>query len=207
MAKKTNAGGSDEEVIRTTGELITTLANDPSILQRMQTFFPDLEKFRSAHDRHRNLFAEVLGGKHEMEGDLEAARNHINTHLDVFHGMVALTGSHDPSITQSLGIVQPVTKRNSVLHLTSADNFRMVYDGKMMVARANGVKGAKSYELWVCDGDPMIESNWRYLTNSTRINHIEVTGLTPGKLYYFRIRAICSHGNGPWSNFVSMMAI
>ncbi len=199
--------GNDEEVIRVTGDLISTLAKE-SMLERILTVFPDLQKLQTTHDRHRGLFNEVLGGNRDKEGELQAVRQEVNNQLGLLRGMALLAGTQDPTIPQKLGMQQqqPTAKRNSG-SLTAPENFRLAYDGHTIVARANGVKGAKSYEVWGCDGDPMSESNWRHLITSGRGNHIEIPGLTPGKLYYFRIRAITSTGSGPWSNFKSMMAI
>jgi len=209
MPKNPFTGGSDEEVIRVTGDLISTLTKDSSILASIFMLLPDLQKIQSTHERHRSVFNDVLGGNHEKEEELQAIRHEVNAQLGLLHGMAVLTGSQDPSIPQKLGmqVQQPVTKRTPSGHMTSPENFRLVYDGHIIVARANAVKGAKSYEVWGCDGEPMTESNWRHLTTSGRVNRIEISGLTPGKVYYFRIRAISSSGSGPWSNFLSMMAI
>ena len=192
MAKNPLGGGSDEEVIRVTGDLISTLAKDSSILESITLLLPDLQKIQSAHERHRNLFSDVLGGNREKEGELQAVRQEVSTQLGLFRGMAVLAGSQDPSIPQKLGWAhpQPITKRNAG-HLTATENFRLVYDGHVLIARANAVKGAKSYEVWGCDGDPLIESNWRHITTSGRVKRIELTGLTPGKVYYFRIRGAC----------------
>lgn len=197
-------GGSDEEVIRLTGEFLTK----DSVLESIFTVLPNPQKLKFAHDRHLGLFNEVLGGNREKEGELQAVRQEVSAQLGLLRGMALLAGTQDPTIPQKLGLQQqqPVAKRTSG-NLTAPENYRMVYDGHTIVARANAVKGAKSFEVWGCDGDPMTESNWRHLTTSARVNRIEILGLTPGKLYYFRIRAISSSGTGPWSNFISMMTI
>jgi hypothetical protein len=196
-------GGSDEEVIRLAGEFLTKDA----VLESIFTVLPNPQKLKFSHDRHLGLFNEVLGGNREKEGELQAVRQEVSAQLGLLRGMALLAGTQDPTIPQKLGLQQqqPITKRTSG-NLT-VENYRMVYDGHTIVARANAVKGAKSFEVWGCDGDPMTESNWRHLTTSARVNRIEILGLTPGKLYYFRIRAISSSGTGPWSNFMSMMTI
>ena len=208
MVKNTFSGASDEEVIRMTGDLITILTKE-AIMEKIFMLLPDLPKIQSKHERHRSLFNDVLAGDREKEGELQATRHEVNALLGLFHGMAVLAGSQDPTIPQRLGMApqQPLTKRTSSGHMSFPENFRLAYDGHIIVARAQAVKGAKSYEVWGCDGDPMIESNWRHVTTSGRVNRIELAGLTPGKLYYFRIRAISSAGAGPWSNFISMMAI
>lgn len=208
MVKNRNGGLTDEEISRETGGLIASLAKDPTILESIFALLPQLDKMQDAHQRHRNILNEVLGGATEKEGDLEAARNEVITHASLVHGLAQLTGKHDPTIPQKLGVASPPTssKRVSSTNLSQM-NFRVVYQEHQLVARANGVKGAKSYEVSVCEGDPATESNWRHQATSTRANRIVLTGLTAGKVYYFRIRAITSHGEGPWSNFVSIMAI
>lgn len=210
MAKHPS-GANDEELIRSGSEILNVLAKNPSLLSNMVSLLLDHERLQSTHDHHRSVFNEFLGGNTEKEGELHASRGALKTEIRLFHGCAMLVGCKDPSIPQTLGLVQqqpPVTKRTTV-HLHEVPNPRAVYEKKKMVLRADGVKGAKSFEVWCCEGDPMTESNWRYLTGSVRVNRIELTGLglTPGKLYFFRIRAISSHGIGPWSNFVSLIAI
>lgn len=208
MAKNPYAGGTDEEVIRATSELIGVLVNDMSILEGIRMHLPDLDKIRSIHDHHLSVFNDVLAGNHEKEGELQAIRGEVSIQLGLFRDTAVLVGSRDASIPQRLGIVkrQPVT-RKATGSLAAPENFKIVYIDRKMVARASGIKGAKSYELWYCEGDPMTESNWRHLVTSGQAKRIEITGTTAGKLYYFRIRAITSKGSGSWSTFVSMVAI
>lgn len=63
--------------------------------------------------------------------------------------------------------------------------------------RCKRVKGASSYE-WECrlhDGNPP----WQAVKTSTTTK-IQATGLTPGAVYAFRVRAIGSAGPGTWSD-------
>ncbi|TGU71767.1 fibronectin type III domain-containing protein [Geomonas terrae] len=170
---------------------------------------PDLEKIQQAHERHRSIFSEVLGGASEKEEELASARNYALNIINLLHGVALLTGKYDSNIPQKLDLVQqqPITKLGANAGLGATENFRLVYEGQIIVARGSAVKGAKSYEIWICEGDPLTESNWRHHITSGCVNRIEMTDLTPGRLYYFRIRAVSSHATGPWSNFISMMAI
>ncbi|MBJ6802669.1 fibronectin type III domain-containing protein [Geomonas propionica] len=206
--KNRNGGEKDEELIRASGDLLTNLIKDPSIMQSIYTVLPNLEKLQAAHERHINIFQQVLGGARDMEGELEAARNEVITQSSLIHGMVTLTGKHDPTIPQRLGLVHQIgSKRHSAAGLLVPENFRMAYEKRSIVARASAVKGARSYEIWLCESDPLVEASWRHHATSGKINRIELTGLTPGKLYYFKIRAVGASDAGPWSNFISMMAI
>lgn len=211
MGKNRNGGESDEDVIRVTGDLLASLVKDPSILGSIIAMFPNLEKIQAAHERHRSVFHEVLGGAHDKEGELQAARSEVLMQTSLVRGFATLAGKHDPTIPQKLGLVlqqQTANKRGAAaLSLTVPGNFRLLYEGHTIIARASAVKHAKSYEIWVCEGDPLVEGNWKHHTTSGRVTRIELTNLTPGRLYHFRIRAVGSDRNGPWSNFVSMMAI
>lgn len=209
MGKNRTSGETDEEVIRTTGDLVANLVKDPSIMQSIDALWPKLEKIQTAHDRHRSIFYEVLGGAREKEGELQVARDEVTSQVNLVNSIAHLTGKQDPSIIKKLGLVQqlPTTKRGASASLSTPENFRLVYEGHTIVARGSAVKGAKSYEIWICESEPLAESSWRHQTTSGRVNRIEITGLTPGRLYFFRIRAVGSHTTGPWSNFISMMAI
>lgn len=210
MAKTPNGGSGDEEVIRVAGDLITILEKDASILEAIKKLLaPSLETIQAVQDRHITVFHDYLAGDHGKEEELQASRKESIMLVNLLRGAATLVGTQDPTIPQRLGIVHqaPVNKRVS-RRLGAPDHLRIVYEGHKMVARAGAVKGARIYELWCCDGDPMVESNWRHLINSCKVNRIEITeGLTPGKLYYFRIRAMAASGAGDWSSFVSLIAI
>lgn len=209
MAKTPNGGSGDEEVIRMTGDLITILAKDASILEGIKRLMPDLEDIQSARDRHISVFRDYLAGDHSKEEELLASRKESTLLVNLVRGAATLVAPKDPTIPKKLGIVhQAPINRRIMQRLGSPEHLRIDYDKHKMVVRAGAVRGARFYEVWCCDGDPMVDSNWRHLITSCKANRIEITeGLTAGKLYYFRIRAIAASGPGEWSSFVSLIAI
>lgn len=54
--------------------------------------------------------------------------------------------------------------------------------------------------------NPNTETNWRQLGGETAQSFL-ATGLTPGKLYWFRVRAENIHGQSPWSGVASARAM
>jgi hypothetical protein len=68
------------------------------------------------------------------------------------------------------------------------------------------VKGAFTYFVQACQGDPNDEAAWTREWQFTKIKGgLELTGLEPGKVYYFRVRCLGHAGLGPWSTYVHIM--
>lgn len=65
--------------------------------------------------------------------------------------------------------------------------------------------GAKSYDVWICTGDPNTPANWRQAIVAGRCRGIEVSGLVEATKYYVRVRGIGSMGPGGWSNIESII--
>ena len=77
----------------------------------------------------------------------------------------------------------------------------------VIILSISKVPGTGTYETQLCTGDPSVPGNWKTALMTTKCRSIELTGLTPGQLYYIRARAIGSKGPGAWSDVASMMAV
>ncbi|HPS12370.1 MAG TPA: fibronectin type III domain-containing protein [Prolixibacteraceae bacterium] len=74
------------------------------------------------------------------------------------------------------------------------------------ILRRQAVKGARSYLWQYCKGDsPAPEGEWTVLDASTQATY-EVTGLTSGTKYWFRVAAVTSEGTGAFTSPVSKIA-
>ena len=60
-----------------------------------------------------------------------------------------------------------------------------------------GVVQVHCYHVEACEGDPSIESNWKHVATSVLCSKTEIKGLTPGTLYWFRVKAVGAKGFGP----------
>jgi len=68
-----------------------------------------------------------------------------------------------------------------------------------------GVPGRSSYQVWMTEGDPTVESGWKMVAQTTR-NRYVATGLTPLKYYSFRVAALGAAGSSPMSNSATALA-
>ena len=65
--------------------------------------------------------------------------------------------------------------------------------------------GAGSYEVQSTQGDPSIEANWQHVLSSKNASHILLSDLTPGQTYWLRVRAVGNHGDGAWTDPLSII--
>lgn len=76
-----------------------------------------------------------------------------------------------------------------------------------LTARVRRVPKAASYDAQVTSADPTVEGNWLAAGSFKNCSRIELQGLTPGKVYYVRLRALGSGGPGAWTIPSSLMVV
>ncbi|MCG3149217.1 MAG: hypothetical protein PCFJNLEI_02677 [Verrucomicrobiae bacterium] len=76
-----------------------------------------------------------------------------------------------------------------------------------MVGRVKRLTGATAWIGEYASGDPNVPANWKNGILSTKASEIIFPGLTPGTMYYFRVRAIGKNGYGAWSDVANLMAV
>jgi len=86
----------------------------------------------------------------------------------------------------------------------------LVYGNNTGTLRAlfHKVPGAILYYVQACLGDPNDEAAWNKEWQFSKIKGgVVLTGLEPGKVYYFRVRCRGHAGLGPWSTYVHIMVV
>ena len=76
-----------------------------------------------------------------------------------------------------------------------------------LVVRGSRVPSAGSFVLQTTSGDPTVEANWAAVASYKNCRRIELEGLTPGKTYTVRMRALGAAGPGAWSTSQSLMVL
>jgi hypothetical protein len=83
---------------------------------------------------------------------------------------------------------------------------RGVLSGQIVV-KMNKVAKAASYEVQTATADPTVETNWSGAGSYTGCRGIALDGLTPGKIYWVRVRALGNSGPGAWTTGTSVMVV
>lgn len=200
---------SSAEAIPRTAAVVVAMAKDPSLYDLIRSCFPEQQELREVDEEHKAAFSAAAGGDPEMLKMLKAARQKLDRKYGIFFTMLRHAAVEHPHLLEAFGVPPEKVRKSNTPILTSPGNVRVVH-GKVsgeIVLRVEPVKGAKSYDISCCIGDPSIEANWRHCGVGTRASHLVAEGLTPGTVYWFRVRAIGANGKGPWSQFVSLMCI
>lgn len=167
----------------------------------MLSLLPNPESWGNDHNRYESTYTASLKGDPEKVKACEAERAAMNQNLAILHGLAKLLAVKDPSVVEKLGFGKAPEKAAATSHsIDSPHGFKVVFDPQgNLFATVGKVAGAKGYELWVCDGDPNIESNWRLALVSLNCKKIPMTGLNRTKVNWFKIRGIRGNATGPWS--------
>jgi hypothetical protein len=124
---------------------------------------------------------------------------------------VELQGDDDPAKLASSGFEsRSVSGRRIVVdELPAPANLRVMHGALsgQFIVRASRLSGAGSYEMQQCTADPTVEANWIDAGVYKNCTRIQLNGLTPGKMYSVRLRAIGSVGPGSWTAAVSLIAM
>lgn len=76
-----------------------------------------------------------------------------------------------------------------------------------LIGRARKLRGAGSYELQICIGDPGVEANWKFFAAYVSATRMEISGQTPGVKVWARLRGLSTAGPGKWTDPFGLMVI
>jgi phosphodiesterase/alkaline phosphatase D-like protein len=124
--------------------------------------------------------------------------------------VITYLATKDPSVLANLGIApkKPASKIANQASVTAPK--AKATHGKVtgsVVLKSDKVAGSASMEVQFCQGDPLQEGSWSAGEHFPHCSHMEIRGLEPGKMYYFRVRCLGNDGHGPWSAIISLMVI
>ena len=196
-------GISDAEVIPKTAAIVVALAKDPSLYEAVMSCIPTQQELQECHERYQVTLNASVGGSQEKLLEHQAERQLVDRRFSAFVAVVKLAATHDQTLLGKFGITQsPKPKRASTVTApTRLENLKARHGGKHgeIYLKGSPVKSAKSYDIEICEGDPSVEENWRHAAVAVQASKMLVTGLTPGRVYWFRVSGIGANGQGPWS--------
>lgn len=174
--------------------------------EHLVSLIPTPEGVTGRHNRLAAAYPDALQGDPEKIKAFEEDCKAVKTDLSLLFGLSKVVAVKDPTVQETLGFGRATAKTATVqAPLGHPKDFKVYYDRKgQPFGSVTKVPGAKGYQVWVCDGDPSIEANWRLHAASSSCKGILLLGLNRAKFNLLRIRPIRGREVGPWSNWISL---
>jgi hypothetical protein len=166
-----------------------------------------LDEGYRAYDKARSEAVDGDKGKIALRKDARAALTKDLTRLAKY---IDLKADGDVAMLESTGYALTRERQSTgTLPLPAPQNVRVEH-GQLsgwLLVRTSAVRGARSYETHICSSNPNVDENWRPGTFTSGCRRIVLKDLTPGTMYYVRVRAIGKNGPGAWSDLAQLMAV
>lgn len=198
----TNDG--DPELIAKSASVVQVFT--PEYYNYLISLIPKPEEVQADHNSYATSYAGFLAGDAEKAKECQTHRNAVNQGLTILLGLAKAVTAKDPKVPEALRLAVLPNKVTSSKPLAKPAGFKVTYTPEgQLVASVIKVESARGYQVWACDADPNIDSNWRMVASSSSCRGIQITGLDRGKSNWFKIRAMKGKGTaGPWSNFINL---
>ncbi|WP_224982422.1 hypothetical protein [Geomonas agri] len=160
------------------------------------------EKYGELHNRFENSVTGFLKGDPEKVKECEEARGNLDKAMSIVQGLGKAVSPIDPTVQHKFGVPPPKAP-SAAAELTAAKDLRLFFDKSgQPYCSVSKLAGAKGYDLWFCEGEPSVDSNWKLLTWSSSCQGIYLNGLNRTKTNYLKLRGKRGNEVGPWSNMV-----
>lgn len=158
------------------------------------------------------LTATAAAVSHDVNkvAELNALRPLVELHVAgaVQWAVIRSTLENNSSLIANLPVQarkKPVRSASStVVHAPQNPKVKHGRDSGTVTVGAGKVEKARAYYVSFCTGDPSVEESWTITGPFDSCRKMELSGLEPGKLYYFRVRCFGKGVMSPWSEIVSL---
>ena len=190
------------------------LSVHPGFQEPFPPTVPDSKELKETGIHYNALATAVSSGDHSKMPERDAFRPQAVQQLALTLTWAAMRSCRENnlSLITNLGVdpKRKIQSRSTTHELVGAPKDPKVKHGQIsgtVTIDVPKVKGAVTYIVQACQGDPTKEESWSNEWQSAKCKGIQATGLEPGKIYYFRVRCFGHAGHGPWSAIVSLMVI
>lgn len=188
--------------------IVTSLTGNANFPAPYATGVPSLTDLGDAVDAYQNKYNLAAGGDRTRITERNAARAAVVLILQQLAPYLESVAGGDQAKLESTGYdVQKGHGTPAPGTLPGPQNVKLKNDatsGRMLMG-CSSVKTATAYESQL-GTDPNNEATFTMKVTTSHCTHIAFEGLTPGVVYYGRMRAIGPNGPGGWSDIVQLRA-
>ncbi|WP_224961179.1 fibronectin type III domain-containing protein [Geomonas subterranea] len=168
-----------------------------------------LDELRGLGVSHLAVTKEAESGNRFKKVERDASRPMVELHTTMLINWAAYRSvtENKPTLISELDLPPKMKASKGALHIevTAPQNPKAKH-GKSGVAliTVNRVPGAMAYYVGICKGDPSLPESWSTVGPFHKSRNMELTGLEPGQLYYFKAYCSGPSGQSEWSSIISL---
>jgi hypothetical protein len=174
---------------------------------------PQTEELRQYGFNHIAVTKAADGGDRYKAAERDALRPITELQLTMVVQWVVIRSVREnkPSLIANLGLQPkiPSTRSSIAAIVTAPQNVKVKHGnstGSVFISTSK-VSKSLTHEVGICQGDPSLEESWSIVGPFDHCRNIELTGLEPGKVIYFRVRCFIAGSMSPWSAIVSIRVL
>lgn len=190
--------------------IVTSMTGNPNFPEPWPAPVPPLATISADLAQYQALFNATRAGDRTRITQRNAARDTLASDLLLLRLYVETAGHGDAAKVATSGFpLRQRAPRAAAVVPAPPESFA-IRQGPVsgtMSLRCKAVTGAGCYEVQLASADPTVPGNWTEAGLFTSCRNISIQGLTPGKTYSVRMRAIGVAGAGDWTSPASIIVI
>jgi hypothetical protein len=157
---------------------------------------------------HLAVSKAAESGDRFKKAERDASRPLVELHSMMLIGWAAYRSvtENNPALITELSLPPKLkpAKASTHVEVTAPQNPKAKH-GKtgVLLISVGRVPGAMAYYVGICKGDPSQPESWSTVGPFHKSQNMEITGLEPGQLYYFKVYCSGPSGQSDWSSIIS----
>lgn len=169
-------------------------------------------ELREGGVNHLAVTKAAESGDRFKKAERDASRPLLELHATMLINWAAYRAVREnkPSLITELSLPPKLkgAKASTHLEVTAPQNPKAKYGKSGVILISVGrVAGAMAYYVGICKGDPSLPESWSTIGPFHKSQNMEITGLEPGQLYYFRVQCSGPSGQSEWSSIISSRVV
>lgn len=191
--------------------IVTAMTGNPHFPEPWTAPTPSLAQITADLDSFASVTAAVSSGDRTRMAERNASRAQLATDLQALAVYLQMITKGDEAMIASTGYdIRARVARPALMTPLAAPLDLRLSRGELsgsLIARVTKVRQAVAYDVQVATADPTVENNWADAGTFATCRRIAISGLTPGKNYSVRVRAINGAGPGAWTVPGTLMVV
>ena len=191
--------------------IVTSLTGNANFPAPWPANVPTLAQIQADLASFQTAFNDTASGDKTRVIDRNTTRSKLATELQQLASYLQTTAQGDPGLLVTTGF--PMRQQSPRVLAPepplAPQQFNLVRGplSGSLIASSGRVPKAGAYDVQTATADPTVEANWSAVGTFKNCRRIELDGLTVGKVYSVRMRAIGTAGPGAWTPATSLMVV